>query len=420
MKNFSSSLIIFLLSISCLHAQKGSISFDWSNETLENCFAEIEQTAEVRFYYAKDWLSEVEVSMEITGSDIDEVLSQLFEGIDLHYFKEGNNIIVTTYPVIQALQFDSDEPTELINQFSRELVDKEVEIVGARKRNIQTAELTGRIVDVAGNGIVGATFYISSIDRSAVSGQDGQYSLEVSPGRYSASVQSIGFESKSKEFLIYSDGALDITLEEEAIRLDEIAVIAGVDKNVTSTMVGLTRLGVEDIKTVPKLFGENDVVLVALALPGVQSVGEGASGINVRGGKTDQNLVLFNNATIYNPFHFFGFFSAFNADITGQTDLFKGSIPVSYGGRLSAILDVKRKKGDTSKFAGKIGISPVTSSMGLNIPVFENTSVVVGARGTYSDWVTQLVDNETIKNSEPQFYDIALGVDHVINEKQKY
>jgi len=398
-------------------AQTQTFSFDWKDAPLEDCVSDVEEAAGVKVYYLPKWFAEISVTKKLEAETLDEIFSQLFDGLELFYFIDRQSTIITTFPVMEALQFDEGDSRETLSQFSRELADEDLIILGSRKRSITTAKISGRVVDENGKGVIGATLYVGEADKSTVSGADGNYELTLPVGKHAISVNSVGFESQTLKVLLNSNGNLEIALEEEAIVLDEIAVIAGVDKNVTSTLTGLTSLGIEDIKTVPKLFGENDVVQVALALPGVQSVGEGASGINVRGGKTDQNLVLFNNATIYNPFHFFGFFSAFNSDITGSTDLYKGSIPVTYGGRLSAILDVKRKKGDTAAFSGRAGISPATSSFGFNIPVLEKTSVVVGARGTYSNWITRLVDNETIKNSDPQFFDVALGIDHTFNEK---
>ncbi len=150
----------------------------------------------------------------------------------------------------------------------------------------------------------------------------------------------------------------------------------------------------------PSALGEVDVLKVMLSLPGVQSVGEGANGINVRGGATNQNLILFNDATIYNPSHLFGFFSTFNPDVLKTVELYKSGINADYGGRLSSVLDVKSREGNLKKFSGSGGISPITGRLTLEGPLIkERTSFLLGIRSTYSDWLLQQIDSKELENS---------------------
>ncbi|MEO0902340.1 MAG: TonB-dependent receptor, partial [Bacteroidota bacterium] len=174
------------------------------------------------------------------------------------------------------------------------------------------------------------------------------------------------------------------------------------------------------IKTIPLVLGERDILKTALTLPGVSNAGEGASGFNVRGGKTDQNLILLDDGVIYNPSHFFGIFSALNPFSTGSADIFKGSIPPEYGGRLSSVFDIKTKSANTEAFSGEAAIGPVTSNLVLEIPIVkEKSGLIVGGRGTYSGWILRSLDNEELSNSEASFVDFVASYRHTLGEKDE-
>ena len=395
------------------------MSFSWEGIPLDSCIAEIEAENELNFYYAQDWVDSVVVTKSIQASSASELIEQLLSETGLSFFIQESAIILTKAPIITALAIDervSENPTA---SFAREQInEKGLIIIGKRARGKESARVSGVVKDINGNPLVGALVYIQDLQLSGTTNQRGEYSLTVPVGRHEIQTQSVGFEPKFQEAQVNGDGKYDVEMEVQAEVLDEIYVFSNADRNVSSNITGLTKLNLEEAKTIPKVFGENDIVQVALALPGVQSVGEGAAGINVRGGKTDQNLVLFNDVTLYNPFHFFGFFSAFNSDIVGGTDLYKGSVPAEFGGRLSSILNVDMKRGNSEEFSGKLGISPVTSKLSANVPIIKDKlSLVAGGRATYSDWVINSVSNETIKNSDPSFFDVAASLNANLGEK---
>jgi hypothetical protein len=182
--------------------------------------------------------------------------------------------------------------------------------------------------------------------------------------------------------------------------------------------MGNIKLNIKSIKSVPMVLGEADVLKVVLTLPGVTSVGEASAGFNVRGGATDQNLILFNDATIYNPSHLFGFFSAFDPDIVKSIELYKSAIPEKYSGRLSSVLDVEMKDGNTKKWTGVAGISPLTSKLTLEGPFNDGkTTVVIGGRTTYSNWILHSLPDAAYNRSDANFYDLNLHVTHTIDAK---
>jgi hypothetical protein len=172
------------------------------------------------------------------------------------------------------------------------------------------------------------------------------------------------------------------------------------------------------MKKVPPILGEVDVLKIALTLPGVQTVGEGANGINVRGGTADQNLMLLDETPIFNPTHFFGFFSSFNPDIIKSVELHKGGIPAEYGGRISSVFEVQTKEGNNKKFVGSGGISPVTARLAFEGPIIKDKlSYLVGGRSTYSNWILEQLPNTNIQNSKASFYDLFGKISYDINDK---
>ena len=187
--------------------------------------------------------------------------------------------------------------------------------------------------------------------------------------------------------------------------------------NVRSTQMGVQKIDIKAIRQVPLVFGEADVLRVVMAMPGVKTVGEASTGLNVRGGSADQNLILFNDATIFNPSHFFGLFSTFNPDIVKDVTLYKSSMPAMYGGRLSSVLDIKAREGNKKNFTGAAGIGPVTSRIAFEGPIIrDKTSFLVGGRSTYANWLMNLLPQE-FEDSRANFYDANLVVNHTLNSK---
>jgi len=209
-------------------------------------------------------------------------------------------------------------------------------------------------------------------------------------------------------------------LNEGIEELDEVVVQGNRDRNVEEALTGVTLIDVEKIKNIPLVLGEQDILKVAIALPGISTAGEGASGYNVRGGRTDQNLILLDNGVIYNPTHFFGIFSALNPFSTGSAEIYKGNIPAEFGGRLSSVFDIKTKDGNTKKFSGEASIGPVTSNVVLETPIIKDkAALLVGGRGTYSNWILRSLDDEQLSNSTASFFDVVAKYNHSINENNE-
>ena len=191
--------------------------------------------------------------------------------------------------------------------------------------------------------------------------------------------------------------------------LAEIVVVSGRQSAVKSTLIGSEKFKPELLKNIPSAFGESDIMKVVLTLPGITTVGEASSGYNVRGGATDQNLILYNGGTVYNPSHLFGLFTSFNSDAIEDVELFKSSIPVEYGGRISSVLKVTSKEANMQKLTGSASIGVLTSKANLEIPVVkDHVSLLLNGRTTYSDWILKhLPEKSGYRNGSGNFYDLG-------------
>ena len=269
-----------------------------------------------------------------------------------------------------------------------------------------------------GEPVIGASIYSESPNIGASTDQFGYFALTMPPGRYDLKIRGVGIKNTRRQVVLQGAGKLEIEVEEDIVTLKEVVVEAEKDKNVSGMQMGVEKLDIKTMRQVPTAFGETDILRVVMTLPGVKTVGEGSTGLNVRGGATDQNLILFNDATIYNPSHLFGFFSAFNPDILQGVELYKSAIPAKYGGRLSSVLDISTREGNKKKLGGSGGIGPLTSRLTLEGPLAKDrSSFIVSGRASYSDWILKQLSDKNFAQSSAAFYDITAHVSHEFNDK---
>lgn len=216
---------------------------------------------------------------------------------------------------------------------------------------------------------LGVAVYVEAPSVGVATDREGRYALTLPVGRYNVNVRGMGIRSTRRQVWLRGDGRLDLEVAPDAAALHEVVVEGKREQNVRGMQMGVQQLDIKTIKQVPTVFGEADILRVVMTLPGVKTVGEGSTGLSVRGGGTDQNLVLYNDATIYNPAHLFGFFSAFNADVIKSVELYKSAIPARYGGRLSSVLDIVGREGQRDKLGLSGGIGPLTSRLALEGPL---------------------------------------------------
>jgi len=282
--------------------------------------------------------------------------------------------------------------------------------------------LNGYIRDnTSGESLIGATAYVVELGIGATSNEYGFYSITLPPDDYTIEFGYLGFQSKLEQITLTENTRLDIELGEEALELDEVVITAeSEDRNVTDVEMSTNKLDVATIKKMPTLLGEVEIIRSIQLLPGVTTVGEGASGFNVRGGSIDQNLVLLDEAPVFNSSHLFGFFSVFNPDAVKDVKLYKGGIPSRYGGRLSSILDVRMKEGNNKKLTIDGGIGFIFSRLSIEAPIVrDKASFIVAARRSYIDVLSRPFLSDENQDSGLNFYDLTLKTNYKFSEKDR-
>lgn len=284
------------------------------------------------------------------------------------------------------------------------------------------ASISGYIRDKdTGEELIGVNVFIKELNLGVATNVYGYYSLSVPKEKHIISFQYIGYENLDMEINVVEDRRLDIEIAPSSVTLDEVEVTSEkLDKNVTSVEMSVTKLDVKTISKVPQLLGETDVIRTLTLLPGVTTVGEGSSGFNVRGGNVDQNLILLDEAPVYNSSHLFGFFSIFNADAIKDVKLYKGGIPANYGGRLSSVVDVRQIEGNSKKFGAKGGIGLLSSRLLLEGPIgSEDVSFMVAGRRSYADLFLALSSDPEINQNILYFYDLNTKINWRIGKKDR-
>ena len=289
-------------------------------------------------------------------------------------------------------------------------------------KNADRVFVKGKIKDNANETVVGAQIIIPELSVGGISDIDGNFEFSVKNGVYELRTSFVGFETISLIVgfsHLASDTQIDMDLSPKSIQLAGVTITAKKsDSNVKSTVTGVSAMNIETIKELPAFMGEVDVIRSLTTFPGVSTAGELSSGFNVRGGDIGQNLILQDDAIIFNPTHLFGFFSAFNPDIVSNAELYKGGGPANYGGRISSVLNVDLKNGDAGKYVVKGGVGLVSSRLTVEGPIQRNkSSFIIGGRLSYVNWLINALENKDLVNSRATFHDITGKVFFTLNSK---
>lgn len=282
--------------------------------------------------------------------------------------------------------------------------------------------LSGHIRDAAsGEALIGASVFAQGTDAGAITNLYGFYSLTLPAGVYKFEFSYLGYDTRVINVELNSNMREDVEISETSTSLSEVVVKAEKeDRNVESVSMSREKMSIEKIKTIPVVLGEVDIIKALQLLPGVQTVGEGQGGFYVRGGGGDQNLLLLDEAPVYNSSHLLGFFSVFNADAIKDVQLYKGGTPASYGGRLSSVLDIRMKDGNKKKFSGSGGIGTIASRLTLEAPINNGRgSFIVSGRRTYADVFLVFASDTAIQDNKLFFYDLNLKANYQLGEKDR-
>ncbi len=280
--------------------------------------------------------------------------------------------------------------------------------------------INGIITDsLSGESLIGVTVKFSNKTQSGTSTNAyGFFSYKLSPGEYTMTVSYIGYRTLSRSVTIDSDKRLDLSLVPDN-SLDEVVVTSEKrNGNVLSAQMGIAKVNLSEIRNVPVIFGERDVLKTLQLLPGIKSAGEGNSGFYVRGGSTDQNLILLDEAPVYNASHLLGFFSTFNSDAIKDVSVYKGGMPAQYGGRLSSVLDIRMNDGNKKEFTAEGGIGLISSRLKLEGPIVsDKSSFMISGRRTYADAFLAFAKDKSIRKNTLYFYDLNAKSNYQIDNK---
>ncbi|MCW3087070.1 MAG: TonB-dependent receptor [Sediminibacterium sp.] len=403
---------------------------------------DLEKRTGHHFYYNLADFDSAVVDLAVKNESLGNVLSLAFTNTPFRFSIDSRkNVFVTRGPTVKTALAEGLFDDQVLqkrnasagkNTNGTDTADQEVTvqkatlenklyILGQRTPGNPTpgkVTIAGYLHDAkTGEPVIGASVYLDNSKTGAVSDQYGYYSLTIPKGRNILNIQSIGMHDTRRQLMVYGEGRMNIDLQTQVIALKNVTVSSEKTSLVRGMQMGVQKIDIKAIKQVPVAFGEADILRVVLTMPGVKSVGEASTGLNVRGGSADQNLILFNDATIYNPSHFFGLFSAFNPEVVKDVQLYKSVIPAKYGGRLSSVLEVNSREGNKKEITGSAGIGLLTSRINVEGPlVKDRTSFIFGARTTYANWLMKLLPDQ-YKNSKASFYDINLNIAHEINKK---
>lgn len=428
------TLALALLVSGLLSAQVDrTITWDYSDQSFSEFVASAERELGLKFFFRDEWVSGMRPGSYPGKESLGDLLDNLFRDKSLFWFMdEWGNVIITRNFAVKlpgASGLSTEEgnfiaPTEYYDsQDKRKLSGNLFVDIGnpADRYKSGNVTITGYISDRdTKEPVAGATVFVQELAAGALTNQYGFYSLTLPRGIHQIRYTFIGMREKQVNVNLYGPGELDIEMNSMLIPLKETTISA--DRNVIFQRyeVGVEKVNITSFRLLPTSMGESDIIKSVLLIPGVQSVGEGSAGFNVRGGSSDQNLILLYGAPVYNSSHFFGFFSAVNSDIIRDVTLYKGGIPARFGGRISSVLDIASRDGNRKEFSGNAGISPVTAHLMLEGPIKKDTSsYILTGRSTYSNWVFNLIDNAALKNSMASFYDVNGRIAWDINSNNR-
>ena len=386
------SLSLFLLGCFQLVALTGfsqnKVTLELKNTALTAIIQQIENQTSYQFIYNNDEIdSNEKLNITVFNEDIKNTLNKLFLNSGIRYILKKNHIILSN-----------------------------------KEEKQQKFTLRGSIKDAAtGETLLGANIIIQNINKGAVTNEYGFYSITLAEGNYIVHYSYIGYASKEVPLELKENKTFNVELTPSTNELDEVVLTSDTrsKSQVATILSGVITLKTKEIKQLPSFLGEPDITRAILAQPGVTSTGEGTSGFNVRGGNIDQNLVLLDEAPLYNSSHLWGLFSVFNADAIKDLKLYKGGIPARYGGKGSSVLDIRQKEGNSKEFKGEGGLGLLFSRLTLEGPLKkEKLSFLMSGRRSYFDLFFPLGSAE-IKDNKLYFYDLNTKLSWDINENNK-
>lgn len=437
MKNtFLLATLLLIFKIGIANPTTYYISIHLDNVEFKEFTNYIYKKTSIRVFYNSPIVDSLKVTIHSDSISVFDAVKRNLNGTQFEARIWHNSILIYTgKPLLTNLPYYNSSDSVDINYVSKnESTEIEKKYLVGRKpdvieqvvigkssngqKNIKS-KIKGKIVDSeTGEPVIGATIHFDEIGTGSVSNEHGLINIVVAAGKYNVSFDCLGYTSKKYLWEVLSDGEFETQLEKSVIPIQEVTVLGDRKTNITTRSPGMEKITPKTIKEIPMMMGERDIIKVSETLPGIVSVGEGSAGVNVRGGGSDQNLFYINKIPIYNTFHVFGFFPAFNSDIIKDFTIYKGFIPAQYGGRLSSMFNVITKQGNRKNFTARGSVNPITANITVEGPLKKDiSSILLSARSSYSDWVLNRINDATIRNSNSKFYDFSAQYNRDLNAK---
>ena len=397
--------------------------------SLKGAIHKLKNESNRKFFYLEEWIPDIEIEFPRKG--LKESLSHILRETQLSFalYRDYAVIIadknkfkkdISDHEYERFLKMislkEKNQILSTLNQNSKPKSKKNPKkksyfTVGKAGSKTWKATINGKIVDESTKEpAIGATIYIPELGEGKMTDSEGNFEFTLPKGLYSFDIKMIGYDPRKIKVNLVSSGALKVDLYKETVILEELVVSANkIEDNISKVQMGVEKISPIGLRELPGLMGEADAIKGIKTLSGVSSVGEGAMGINVRGGNVDNNLLLLDEISLFNASHIFGFYSLFNSDLLSSMTLYKGSMPSEYGGRLSSVLKVNTSNTFVSKTKAKLQISPVSANSAIEIPIWkEKTNLFVGARFANPTWVMKSFKNENLKQSTALYYDLNI------------
>jgi hypothetical protein len=440
MKSIFLHFVLFTFAFQLISQEKDSLfTGNFVDSPFNELVSEIYKQTGIRIYYSQELTKQIRVSLQFRNIPVSRVLDQILQNHKLFWIWWHDNIIIHNEQIkfFNLPEFNlKTKQDEKIEKDTTVISESEKNYLTGRKATVTKSIIIGekrfesqkskarirlRLKDnKTGESLIGATMFIQENGFGSVTDANGFISFAIEPGIYHARFECIGQESITLQLIIQSDGESVIKMESSLIQINEIYIYANRSTNIINKEAGLEKIHAKTIRELPTMMGERDIIRVSELLPGIVSIGEGTSGINVRGGNFDQNGFYINKIPIYNTSHAFGFFPAFNPDIVKDFAVYKGHIPAEFGGRISSIFNIYTHQGNRKEFRFRGGINPISANLTFEGPLVKDAgSFLASVRTSYSDWILKKIEDPVIRSSNAKFNDIALSANYDFNSKSQ-
>jgi len=373
------------------------ISGDFRNVPMIPFFKTLEKQYGIKSFYKDDWLERYTVNTSCKETPLIKVLNGIFTDHELNYeFFQDYALII----------FPRSADTRIKPEGTEQIL-----IIGdpINAGRYKTGTISGKILDgKTGDPLPGAVVYNTKLAKGATSDKEGNFQLEMPTGDHQLKISFMGFQENNCKVKLIESGAAEFELFEETHNLGEVTIV-GEESNSSRTQMSMVQMNSKVIKNLPLLMGERDVIKSIAMMPGIQVVGELASGFNVRGGNSDQNLILLSGTPVFNTSHLFGFLSMINPDVVDNLRVYKGGLPARFGERVSSIMEIDMKEGNDKTVKAYGGLGIINSRLTLDGPLTKNKKLrfLAAGRMSYTDWVLKKVPDPDVSSSVTNFYDFC-------------